>query len=386
MGSILTLNAGSSSIKFGLYDPDGPNRHFSGQIAGIGGPQAEFKVRGSQIPAPASFRANDHNEALAGLLTWLSHHLGKAPAVVSHRIVHGGERYASAVELTEPTIAYLESLTPLAPLHQPHGLAAIHAVTRLLPTTPQIACFDTAFHQTQASLQQRFALPRSWHDRGVRRYGFHGLSYEYIADQLPTVLDTHPGRVVVAHLGNGASACAIQNGRSVASTMGLTALDGLMMGSRCGRLDPGVVLYLQQTGGLSLDDTADLLYKQSGLLGVSGISSDMRQLLGQESPQAQEAIELFCLSAAREIASLLVPLGGLDALIFTAGIGENAPEIRARIVDHLAWLNIELDPQKNAANAQHIATVRSGVAVCVIATDEEIMLARHAANWLQRLC
>lgn len=283
---------------------------------------------------------------------------------VGHRVVHGGSAYGAPIRLDTGHIEALRRLTPLAPLHQPHNLAGIDAVTRLLPNVPQVACFDTAFHHDQPPLAQRLGLPRALHDAGIRNYGFHGLSYEYIATQLPAYLgERADGRIIVAHLGSGASLCALHKRRSIATTMGFSTLDGLLMATRCGNLDPGVVLYLLQSRDMNAAAIADLLYQQSGLLGVSGISGDMRTLLDSSAPAAAEAVDLFCYRVQREIGSLSAALGGLDALVFTGGIGEHAHSVRERICAGLDWLN-------------------EGLTTLTVATDEECMIAQHTA----RLC
>lgn len=378
-GSILVLNAGSSSIKFSVYDASlAPGPH--GQVEGIGA-SPRLLVRGLPDGAthdspidPARFPG--HAGAFQVIHDWLTaHHAGEAElAAIGHRVVHGGTRYDRPVRLDAETIAALEALVPLAPLHQPHALAAIHAAAAAAPNLPQIACFDTAFHRAQPDLAQLYALPRALTEAGVRRYGFHGLSYEYIASALPPELAR--GRVVVAHLGSGASMCAIEAGRSVASTMGFTALDGLPMSTRSGNLDPGVVLYLLQQRGMTAQELESLLYRQSGLLGVSGISGDMRALLASDRPEAAEAVALFCYRVARELGSLAAALGGLDGLVFTAGIGERAAPVRAEVIRQSAWLGLSLDPEANAANAMRISPHGATPSAWVIPTDENLMIAR----------
>jgi acetate kinase len=302
-----------------------------------------------------------------------------------HRIVHGADRYSAPVLLTEALLAELAGFVPLAPLHQPHNLAAVEALAALAPDLPQVGCFDTAFHRTQPALAQAFALPRALSAEGIKRYGFHGLSYEYIAGVLPQHLGpAAEGRVVVAHLGNGASMCGMIGRRSAATTMGFTALDGLMMGTRAGNLDPGVLLYLIQHKGMDVERLTRLLYKESGLLGVSDLSQDMRTLLASDRPAAREAIELFCYRATRELGSLAAALGGLDALVFTGGIGERAAPVRARICTAAAWLGLSLDEAANATNATVISAAESRVAVLVVPTDEERMIAQHTVALLRR--
>jgi acetate kinase len=302
------------------------------------------------------------------------HRVGAA----GHRVVHGGTKFDRPVRIVGETLAELEALVPLAPLHQPHNLAAIKAVTRHAPQMPQVACFDTSFHRTQPEVAQTFALPRRYTDEGVQRYGFHGLSYEYIASVLPGI-DNHAatGRTVVLHLGNGASMCALQGGKSVATTMGFTAIDGLPMGTRSGSLDPGVMLYLMSHHGMNEKALEKLLYQQSGLLGVSGISSDVRTLLSSPDPRAAEALELFTYRIGRELGSLAAALGGLDAVVFTGGIGENAVPIRAAVCRDAGWLGLELDEEANAKGGPRISRSASRVSAWVIPTNEELMIARH---------
>jgi acetate kinase len=389
--AILTLNAGSSSIKFALYEVtgDAPQRRLShGQIEDIGDAphfiaiDADGAILAEQRwPAGASL---DHEALLTPLLDWITGHLGAESLVaVGHRVVHGGETYDRPVRLTPDVIAQLARLTPLAPLHQPHNLAAVAAVARLRPGLPQVACFDTAFHHGLAPTVTRLALPRRYAAEGMRRYGFHGLSFEYIAGRLreqdPALASR---RVIAAHLGNGASLCAMHDGRSIDTTMGFTTLDGLVMGTRCGNLDPGVVLYLQQVHGLDAAAVEHMLYHDSGLLGVSGISNDMRTLLDSDDAHAREAIDLFVFRIAREIGALTSSLGGLDGLVFSAGIGEHAPPIRAAVCARLGWLGVSCDLAANAANAALISTPDSAVQVRVIATDEESMIATHTVNLL----
>ena len=384
--ALLVINAGSSSIKFALFS--GANataleRAYHGKIEGIGtAPHlVTFASSGAQL-VDEGFAGNtefSHAAALARLFAWLANHAAEYRLLaVGHRVVHGGERYAGPVLIDAAILAGLEALVPLAPLHQPHNLAAIRAIHNLAPQLPQVACFDTAFHRTQPALAQAFALPRAITDAGIKRYGFHGLSYEYIADVLPDYLgDQADGRVVVAHLGNGASLCAMKKRNSVATTMGFTALEGLMMGTRSGTVDPGVLLYLMQQQGMSAQEVTDLLYHRSGLLGVSGISSDMRTLLASNDPRAREAIELFSYRIGRELGSLAAALGGLDALVFTAGIGEHAAPVRAAVCRATAWLGLELDAHANEHGAARISLACSRVSAWVIPTDEEQVIAIH---------
>jgi acetate kinase len=375
------VNAGSSSLKFGFYKGD--RRLLTGQIDGIGTkPQASaLGASGDPVPPPdfavAALQAPD--AALPTLLTWGRERLGRPIAALGHRVVHGGAKHAQPARVTAELLAELEALVPLAPLHEPHNLAPIRAALKLHPELPQIACFDTAFHRTMPEVAQTYALPRALYDEGVRAYGFHGLSYEYIASVLPAMApEIAEGRVVVAHLGNGASMCALRGRRSIATTMGFSALDGLVMGTRCGDLDPGVVLHLLQQKGMSPDAVNDLLYRRSGMLGLSGVSSDVRALLASDDPRARFALEVFCYRAARHIGSLSAALGGLDALVFTAGIGENAAPIRHAICHACAWLGLELDEAANERHAVRISGATSRVGAYVIKTDENLVIARHA--------
>ena len=378
---LLVLNAGSSSIKFAVYQIQhaNPVRLWHGQVEGLGGARARLRVSGvdGDTVQDRSLGTADHRDGLEALLGWLDDAVGYDNLqAVGHRVVHGGTDFHAPVRLTEDNMAALQGLASLAPLHQPHNLAPARILSDLRPELPQVACFDTAFHRTQPRVAQQFALPREWTDRGVLRYGFHGLSYEAIAARLR---QDHPalasGRVIAAHLGNGASVCAMADGCSVATSMGFTALDGLPMGQRCGALDPGVVLYLLEQG-MSREDVQDMLYHRSGLLGMSGISHDMRELLASDDAAAEEAVAVYCYRAAREIGSLVVALGGLDGLVFTAGIGENAAQVRAGIVERLNCLGLRLDDAANAAGKGAIHA-RDSLPVHVVPTDEEGMIARH---------
>ncbi len=383
--AILTINAGSSSIKFAVYALDAElarKPYLSGQIDGIGA-DAKLVARdteGTRIADEALPVGVKHAEALDALLHWLVAHRADDRKVVAvgHRVVHGGERYSAPVVLDADTVRELEQFVVLAPLHQPHNLNGIKVLAARLPGVPQIACFDTAFHRTQPHLAQLFAIPRALTAEGVKRYGFHGLSYEYIARVLPQHTAKAEGRVVVAHLGNGASMCAMLQRKSQTSSMGFTAIDGLMMGTRTGALDPGVLLYLLQSKGMDAKGLEKLLYKESGLLGVSGISQDMRTLLASERPEAAEAVELFCYRIVREVGALAACIGGLDALVFTGGIGEKAAEIRRRVCARLSWLGIAIDEAANAANAINIGRKGGTADVLAIPTDEEWMIAQHA--------
>ncbi|MEZ0306877.1 MAG: acetate/propionate family kinase [Ramlibacter sp.] len=382
---ILVLNAGSSSLKFSVFDAGGRELtlKMSGQVEGLY-TAAKFKAKdaqGAEIGARAweAGAGTGHAEALAYLVDFLQGHSGNDKLVaVGHRVVHGGVKYTQAVQVKPGLLAELAKFNPLAPLHQPHNLKPIEIVAQMRPDLPQVACFDTAFHRAQPEVAQAFALPPSITDRGVRRYGFHGLSYEYIASALPQVdPKAAAGRTVVAHLGNGSSMCAMVNGRSMASTMGFTAVDGLPMGTRCGNLDPGVILYLMDELGMDARAIEDLVYKKSGLLGVSGISSDMRTLLASDAPRARQAVELYTYRLGRELGSLAAAAGGLDSIVFTGGIGQHAPAIRESLCRAAAWLGVELDVAANQTDGPRISTPASKVSVWAIPTDEELVIARH---------
>ncbi|PZU69341.1 acetate/propionate family kinase [Sphingobium sp.] len=386
MKAVVTLNSGSSSIKFALFDLD-HGRHLAlsagGKIERIGiAPRLEIHSGDGALLSRHEWpdqSEHTHDELLAWLFDWIGTHLeGREVIAVGHRVVHGGTDFARPCLVDDIVLGELERLCPLAPLHQPHNLAAIRTIARLVPDLAQIACFDTAFHHDRPALTTRFAIPRELHDQGIRRYGFHGLSYDYIARRLAE-LDPQmaAGRVIVAHLGNGASLCAMAGGKSLDTSMGFTALDGLMMGTRSGTIDPGVILYLQNETGMSAQDVEHMLYHRSGLLGVSGISSDMRTLTESSAPEAAEAIDLFVWRAAREAAALAASLGGVDGIVFTAGIGENDANVRSRICRRLDWLGVEVNEIANAANDPVISLPSSRVKVRVIPTDEEHMIALH---------
>jgi acetate kinase len=385
---IAVINAGSSSIKFAVYKAgaDEP-ASFRGQVAGIG-TSPNLVVRGARGDAVAErqwpWEGFDHRSAVNAILQTATKLLdGIKVAAVGHRVVHGGTHFREPARIDDRVMAALTALCPLAPLHQPHNLAAIAAIAEGAPHIPQVACFDTAFHRSQPELAQIYALPRELTDAGVRRYGFHGLSYEYVSQRLVELAPALAGaKVIVAHLGNGASLCALQSGRSVATTMGFTAVDGLMMGTRCGALDPGILLYLMAERGLDAAAIEALIYKQSGLLGVSGISSDMRTLQASDEAHAREAVALFVYRVVREIGSLTAALGGLDALVFTGGIGENDPAVREAIVSGSRWLGLEIDTDRNRAGQGVVSSERSRVSVWIVATDEERMIARHTAELL----
>ncbi len=385
-GILLVLNAGSSSLKFAAYDTTetGIEARCSGQVEGIGAaPRFTAEdAAGTHIAsqdwagggAPAS-----HAAALDGIIAWLDGVLeGRKVVAIGHRVVHGGPGFAAPMLIDLGVMAELQELVPLAPLHQPHNLSGIAAAAKRFKGVPQVACFDTAFHRTQPFHADTFGLPVEFHARGIRRYGFHGLSYEYIARRIaredPAL---GAGRLVVAHLGNGASLCAIAGGRAQASTMGFTALDGVPMGTRCGQLDPGVVLHMIDTLGMTTAEVAKLLYGNSGLKGLSGISQDVRQIEAAGGEAAERALGYFAYRVRREVAALAASIGGIDALVFTAGIGENARALRARICEGLGFLGIALDPDRNAANAPEVSAAGAAVRVLVRRTDEERMIAEH---------
>jgi acetate kinase len=395
--ALLVIHSGSSSVKFAAYELDpgaALTRIANGRIEGIGSAPrllvwgqggAQLEDRRIEVAADPG---RGPEEAFRQLFDWLGRHAaGRTLLAVGHRVVHGGEHFARPAFVTPGILAQLDRLGALAPLHQPHNLSAIHAIASLLPELPQVACFDTEFHATQAWVAQAYALPRHLTRAGVKRYGFHGLSYEYIASVLPLHLGAGAdGRVVVAHLGNGASMCAMRQRKSVATTMGFSALDGLMMGTRCGSLDPGVVLYLMSGLGMRLEEVETLLYERSGLLGVSGVASDMRSVEASDTPEAREAIDLYVYRIGQHLGSLAASLGGLDALVFTAGIGENSAAIRQRVCRDAAWLGVALDEAANvskASGARRISTTASRVAVWVIPTNEELMIAQHTQAVLQ---
>ena len=380
--AILVVNAGSSSIKFAIYDAAGDHDAalYGGAIDDIGH-AARLRAHdaaGKSLADVTIGGAASHEDCLSALLKWIAGHSGGIElAAAGHRVVHGGRDFAGPVKITPDVMSKLDALCPLAPQHQPHNLAAIRALARLHPKLTQIACFDTAFHVTQPAVATAFALPRRLTESGVKRYGFHGLSYDYIASILPRHLGAKAdGRIVVAHLGHGASMCAMFQRRSVATTMGFSALDGLMMGSRCGSLDPGVILYLLDQRKMSAKDISHLLYNESGLLGVSGVSDDMRDLLASRDPHAAEAVALFVYRIVRELGSLAAALGGLDGVVFTAGIGEHSPEIRARVCAQAAWLGLEIDAAANRQGGPNIGKRDARVAILAVPTDEEIVIAK----------
>ncbi len=389
MAHILTLNAGSSSLKFGVFEAgDEPAELVAGLIENIGSPDAHMRLK-SEAGAVledrdlSSVEGADHGGALKAALAVLKAHVSGLDVVsIGHRVVHGGMEFSEPAKLTADTIAQLEELVPLAPLHQPANLTGIHAAIAAFPGVTQVACFDTAFHRKHPFVQDTFGLPKEYYDKGVRRYGFHGMSYDYIAGALADMSpELGMGRVIVAHLGNGASMCGMKGGVSVSSTMGFSALDGLPMGTRTGQLDPGVMLYFMQQEGLSADEISDLIYKKSGLKGMSGISNDMRTLEASDDPAASEAIDYFCSRIQREIGGLAAAIGGVDALVFTGGIGENSVTIREKVCTGMEWIGITLSNDLNATRGETvISAADSPVQVMVIPTNEELVIARAAAK------
>jgi len=382
---LLVINAGSSSIKFSVFEVGerAPTlaRRYRGEVDGLG-VRPRFVARdaaGAPLADETMAATARHDDALGASLSWIEARTAETSVVAAgHRVVHGGVQHAEPVRVTPDVLQELEALVPLAPLHQPHNLAPIKALAKLRPDLPQVACFDTAFHTTQPPVAQAFALPYALSEVGIKRYGFHGLSYEYIASVLPEHLgDGADGRVVVAHLGAGASMCAMHGRRSVATTMGFTALEGLPMGTRTGSIDPGVILHLMSERGMSLAAVTELLYKKSGLLGMSGLSSDVRDLLASDSPRAAWALDVFAYRVGRELGSLTAALGGLDALVFTGGIGEHAAPIRARVCRDAAWLGLSLDEGANQRGGPCISAAGSPATAWVIPTDEDLMIARH---------
>ena len=383
--TVLVVNAGSSSIKFQLFavaSGDRLERRLKGQIEGVGvKPHLIARGVGGETLVDQEWTSPDVKDVPAALdkvVEFLRDQIGQLPTAIGHRVVHGGPDYSAPTVITEAVLKRLDTLSPLAPLHQPNNLAPIRAVRARQPQLLQVACFDTAFHRGHPEVADRYALPETLYDEGVRRYGFHGLSYEYIADKLPSVApDLAKGRVVVAHLGSGASMCAIHAGKSVECTLGFTALDGLPMGTRPGQLDPGIILYLMSEKGMSAKEIERFLYNECGLKGLSGISNDVRELLKSQDPRAKRALGYFVYRIALSAGMLASAMGGIDGFVFTAGIGENAPSIREAVATRLAWLGLELDAEANAKGAPRISRAGSRVACYVIPTDEELMIARH---------
>ncbi len=379
---LLAINAGSATLKFRAFSSDGQTLLARGMVDRFGSKDARLTLADAngQPLAERGLADDGHVSALAAVLNSLADQ-GLEARAVAHRVVHGGSRFRQPVRVDAEVRAALDDYIALAPLHQPVSLEVIDAFSQLDARLPQIACFDTAFHVTQPVVATRFGIARHWHDEGIRRYGFHGLSYAAIARRLPDVGLAH-GKVVVCHLGSGASACAIESGKSVAASTGFSAVDGLMMGTRPGYIDPEVILYWQEHEGMGVKDVRRELYKNSGLLGVSGLSADMRELVASELPTAREAVELFCYRTAREVASLAGALRGLDGLIFTAGIGEHSAEVRARVLQQLSWLGFELDHAANLAHARRLTTAGSRLPAYVLPTDEEGEMARQVAPLL----
>jgi acetate kinase len=386
---ILTLNAGSSSLKFAAFrlaDGGEPSLLASGQIEGIGATAKGSVKTASAEMAELNFDRSharvDHAAAMGAILAWLRQAgYDSSVAAVGHRIVHGGPDYADPVLIDGATLTKLKALIPLAPLHQPHNVAGVEAAMKAFPSTPQVACFDTAFHRSQPFVNDTYALPRSYYDEGIRRYGFHGLSYEFITRKLRTIAPQIALKdVIIAHLGNGASMCAVHDGRAVATTMGFTALDGLSMGTRCGQIDPGVVLYLMAEKEMNADAISDLLWKNSGLKGMSGLSQDMRELEASDSQAAREAIAYFVSRIRRELAGLAATVNGVQAIVFTAGIGEHSWKVREAALKDTEWMGVHFDRQANRANAQIISAGNSPTIVFVIPTNEELMIAEHTVT------
>ncbi len=387
--SILTINAGSSSVKFALFELAehiNEKAAISGQIDGIGTAHVRLVAKdntGTRIVDQALPAGADHATSFDQLLHWFSSSAkGGKIVAVGHRVVHGGDRYSHPVVLSAADLEQLAQYSRLAPLHQPHNLNGIYAIEKVLADVPQIACFDTAFHRTQSEIAQMYGLPRKYSEEGAKRYGFHGISYEYIASVLPQHCKKADGRVIVCHLGNGASMTAMVGRKCVATTLGFSTLDGLIMGTRCGPIDPGLILHIMESKGFGVKEMTHLLYKESGLLGVSGISQDMRTLVASDKPEAKEAIELFCYRIVRELGSLAAAAGGLDAVVFTGGIGEHNPGLRSNICKQASWQGITLDEAANKSGEHRISAADSAVDVFVIPTNEEWMIARHTQSLL----
>lgn len=390
-GSILTLNAGSSSLKFSLYDNgDELSLLAAGQVEALGiAPQLHINNGAGETLEACKLdkrEAATPSEALSKIIATLKARIeGPEICAVGHRVVHGGSQFLKPVRTDDSILENLAILEPLAPLHQPHNLAGIRAARKHFPAAVQVACFDTSFHRSHAWINDTFALPRRYYDKGIRRYGFHGLSYEYVTLRLYEMAPAlAAGRVVIAHLGNGASMCAVRDGQSVGSTMGFSALDGLPMGTRCGQIDPGVLLYLMQHDGLNCNQLQDLLYRESGLKGLSGLSPDMRILEASELPSAEEAIAYFVSRIQRELGAMAAILQGLDAVVFCGGIGEHSDNIRDRICQGMCWLGLHLDEARNRTGEAIISSETSRVKALVIPTNEELMIARHTRELLER--
>lgn len=378
---VLVLNSGSSSIKFSLFDEQKGELLvlYKGQMSDLGS-NVTFTVSSSEVREPVYLsETTDHLSALKYLIDWLKPKLNNDKELfVGHRVVHGGKHFFAPTVITSEILIELKKLEPLAPLHQEYNLSAIESLMHIDKAIPQVACFDTAFHAGQSKPNNQFALPNEYYEQGIHRYGFHGLSYEYIAKKLKqTEPELSSGKVIVAHLGNGSSLCAFDQCKSIDSSMGFSALDGLMMGTRCGSIDAGVILYLLEEENLSVQQLSDLLYKKSGLLGVSKLSNDMSVLLKSTKATAQEAISLYVHRIVREMGGMMTLLKGIDGFVFTAGIGENAAEIRRRVCTELAWLGVEIDDRANKENSSVISTSNSSIKVCVIPTNEELMIAQH---------
>ena len=392
MDSILVANAGSSSVKFQIFGIDAGGRltrQVKGQMDGVGSqPRLHVAAVDGTVMVDRTYESEAVADVAGALSTagaWLRDELKIDPIAIGHRVVHGGPDYDKPVRVDRHVLARLERYVSLAPLHQPYNLAPIRSVLARRPELPQVACFDTAFHRGHDAVADHYAIPVELHAEGIRRYGFHGLSYEYIASILPEIAPAIAGkRIIVAHLGSGASMCGINGGRSVESSLGFTALDGLAMGTRCGQIDPGFVLYLISEKGMSPGDVQDFLYKECGLRGLSGISNDMRQLEASDDPRAAFAIDYFTYRASLFAGMLAAALQGMDGLVFTAGVGENSVRVRSAIAEKLAWLGISIDPEANAKHARLISRPESRVAVYVLPTDEELMIARHTLSLLSK--
>lgn len=383
---VLALNAGSSSLKFALYElveDNRPSMRWRGQIERLGdAPRLLAQSAGGRSINEPLTDTKTHDEAIRAFLNMARENLPDIHIrAIGHRVVHGGAVFSEPVRIDDSVLDTLAGFIPFAPLHQPYSLAGIRAASAAFPGTTQVACFDTAFHRTHPWVNDTFALPQSYYEKGVRRYGFHGLSYDYISEKLKDIAPSlYEGRVVIAHLGNGASMCAVSGGRAVASTMGFSALDGLPMGTRSGQVDPGVVLYMMQQDGMTAEEIADTLYRKSGLLGLSGMSSDMRTLLAADTPDARKAIEYYVFRIRRELGALSAALEGIDALVFTGGIGENSAAIRQRVCDGMRWIGIEMDYNRNADGGTVLSTDFSRVRILAVPTNEEMVIARAAAS------